>query len=283
MKKTYAVMITGIVALLINVHAFAQMTMPVVKGSVIAPYHLAVTFYKTTNLVFPYTIKSVDRGSKDIIAQKANGVENVLQVKAGKLDFDETNLTVITADGKLYSYILNYVECPSVLNIFFGSKEHLNPLVFFSENSINEAKMQADAEKILSAKKTVRGISDNLSGINLRLDGIYINGEVMYFRIKINNQSNIAYDINQLRFFIIDQKKSKRTATQELEIRPLHKYNDTSVVAGKSKQIMVFAVPKFTIPNKKYLAIQLMEKNGGRNLELSVHNKTIVKARRINK
>ncbi len=84
MKKTYAVMITGIVALLINVHAFAQMTMPVVKGSVIAPYHLAVTFYKTTNLVFPYTIKSVDRGSKDIIAQKANGVENVLQVKAGK-------------------------------------------------------------------------------------------------------------------------------------------------------------------------------------------------------
>ncbi len=158
MKKKYAVMITGIVALLINVQAFAQMTMPVVKDSVIAPYHLAVTFYKTTNLIYPYAIKSVDRGSKDIIAQKANGVENVLQVKAGKLDFDETNLTVITADGKLYSYILNYVECPSVLNILFVSKEQLNPLVFFSENSINEARMQADAEKILTAKKTVRSI-----------------------------------------------------------------------------------------------------------------------------
>lgn len=283
MKKKYAVMITGIVALLINVQAFAQMTMPVLKDSVIAPYHLAVTFYKTTNLIFPYAIKSVDRGSKDILAQKANDVDNVLQIKAAKLDFEETNLTVITADGKLYSYILNYVECPSVLNILVGNKEHLNPLVFFSENSINEARMQADAEKIFKAKKTVRGVKDNLSGINLRLEGIYINGEVMYFRIKINNQSNIDYDIKQLRFFIIDQKKSKRTATQELEIRPLHKYSDTSVVAGKSKRVLVYAVPKFTIPDKKYLAIQLMEKNGGRNLELSVHNKTIVRARLINK
>lgn len=258
MKKKYAVMITGIVALLINVQAFAQMSMLVMKDSVIVPYHLAVTFYKTTNLIFPYAIKSVDRGSKDILAQKANGVENVLQVKAAKLNFDETNLTVITVDGKLYSYILNYVECPSVLNILFGSKEQRNPLVFFSENSINEAKMQADAEKILTAKKTVRSIKDYSSGINLRLEGIYIHGEVMYFRIKINNQSNIDYDINQLRFFIIDQKKSKRTATQELEVRPLQKYNDTTVVAGKSKRTIVFAVQKFNIPDKKYLAIQLL-------------------------
>jgi len=37
--------------------------------------------------------------------------------------------------------------------------------------------------------------------------------------------------------------------------------------------------PKFTIPDKKYLFIQIMEKNGGRHLQLRVHNRTIVKAR----
>jgi hypothetical protein len=41
----------------------------------------------------------------------------------------------------------------------------------------------------------------------------------------------------------------------------------------------VYAVPKFTIPDKKYLAIELMEKNGGRHLKVKVHNKKIVRAK----
>src|SRR3546814_18758334 len=69
----------------------------------IEPGYLSVSYDKTTNLVFPYNIKSVDRGTRDVLVQKARNVENVLQVKAGHEAFTETNLTVITADGHLYS------------------------------------------------------------------------------------------------------------------------------------------------------------------------------------
>lgn len=281
MKKICAVMITGIVALLINVQAFAQINMPIVNDSVIAPYRLAITYYKTTNLIFPYPIKSVDRGSKDILVQKAKDVENILQIKAGKLHFTETNLTVITTDGKLYSYILNYEDTPAVINIIFDSKVQRDPETFFSDGGFNEAEMKTDAESIIRAEKFLRGIRNEMYGVNLQLEGIYINQEVIYLRIRVSNQTNINYDINQFRFFIRDQKKSKRTTTQEIEIYPLHIYNDASVIEGQSGQLFVFAVPKFTIPDKKFLAIQLMEKNGGRNLKLSIHNKTIVKAKRV--
>ena len=283
MKKICAVLIVGIAVFLLNEQAYGQLARPMVKDSIITPYPLVVTYYKTTNLIFPYNIKSVDRGSRDILVQKAKGVENILQVKAGKMGFDETNLTVITADGKLYSYVLNYVDTPAVLNISFANTLHWNPEAYFSENRINEAEVQKDAQNIATAKKTIRGLKDKSFGVGFQLDGIYIHEEVMYFRIKIDNESNVNYDINQLRFFIRDQKKSKRTATQELEIYALYTFNDTSVIAGQSKQVLVFAVPKFTIPDKKYLTIQLMEKNGGRNMELAVHNKTIVKARSISK
>lgn len=283
MKKICVVMIIGILVLLININASAQIEMLKTKDSVIVPYTLAVTYYKTTNLVFPYDIKSVDRGSKDILAQKVKGVENVLQVKAGKLGFDETNLTVITADGKLYSYVVDYVDSPAVLNISFSNKLQLSPITFFSEKNISETEVQADAENIAMSQKTISGIKDKSFGMGLQLDGIYINGEVMYFRIRVANKTNINYGINQFRLFIRDQKKSKRTATQELEVYPLHIYNDISMLVGESEEVFVFAVPKFTIPDKKYLAIQLMEKNGGRNLELSVHNKTIIKAKTVNR
>ncbi len=50
-----------------------------------------------------------------------------------------------------------------------------------------------------------------------------------------------------------------------------------TVKAGDTNVIVV-ALPKFTIPDAKYLAIQIMEKNGGRNLKLKIGNKKILKA-----
>ena len=282
MKKTFEVLAIGII-LLMNMQAFSQNELSEVGDSVITPYPLMITFNKTTNLIFPYSITSVDRGSKDVLAQKAHGVENILQVKAGRKGFEETNLTVVTGDGKLYSYLINYGDNPSVLNISFVARDIRNAQALFPANEMNEAEVKTNAEKVAYEQITIRHIKKKVYGISFRLDGIYIHENVMYFRLKINNQSNINYDISQLRFFIRDQKKSKRTATQELEINPLHIYNDTSSVAGQSVRVFVFAVPKFTIPDRKYLTIQLMEKGGGRNLELSVHNKTIVKARPLSR
>jgi len=280
MKKLGIVMITGIVLVLSHGQVLAQNTSET-KAMVIEPYHLTITFNKTTNLIFPYAIKSVDRGSKDILAQKAEGIENILQIKAGKLRFEQTNLSVITADGTLYSYILDYTDKPGVLNIRYDNYKEIRPQAFFSTGSINEAQMQADAETVAHEKRSMPGIGDKRYGINMLMDGLFIKDDVLYCRIKLQNTSNIDYGIGQLRFFIRDQKKAKRTATQELEINPLYVKGDTAVVTGRTKKIFVFALPKFTIPDKKYLTIELLEKNGGRHLQLRAGNRTIVKAKPI--
>ncbi len=280
MKKISAVLVIVIFLTLIKLQVFAQISLSTENISVIKPYHLAVTYNKTTNLVFPYAIKSVDRGSKDILVQKAKDVENILQVKAGKKSFEETNLTVITAEGRLYSYILNYTDIPSALNFRFAIEAD-NKDAFFSGDQPNEAEMQTVAEKVSKADKNIRGIKDKQFGIKLQLDGLFIKDGAMYYRLRLQNRSNINYDIEQLRFFIRDQKKSKRTAAQELEVLPLYIQGDTSAVPGKSEHVFVFAVPNFTISNQKYLTIQLMEKNGGRNLNVILKNKQIMKAKSI--
>lgn len=278
MKKISAVMVTGILVVLLNVQLYAQDNAEP-NVTVIKPYFLPITFYKTTNLVFPYAIKSVDRGSKDVLVQKAKGVENILQVKAGKLGFDQTNLTVITADGKLYSYILNYIDTPSVLNIRFINNEETHPNAFFSNVSVNEAQVQTDAETVANEKRNITGVKDKSYGIRMKMDGLYIKDEVLFCRINLRNNSNINYGIDQLRFYIRDQKKSKRTATQELEVTPLYVKGDTSVIVGQTEKVFVYALPKFTIPDKKYLAIELIEKSGGRHLRMQVYNKIIIRAK----
>ena len=99
-----------------------------------------------------------------------------------------------------------------------------------------------------------------------------------FAEFSFKNNSNINYDIDQLHFYIRDTIKTDRTASQELEIKPLSITGDTAMISGESKQPWVVALPKFTIPDGKYLSIEIMEKNGGRNLFLKVKNRNIMKA-----
>jgi hypothetical protein len=103
----------------------------------------------------------------------------------------------------------------------------------------------------------------------------------MFCRLRIENDSQINYDIEQFRLYIRDKKQSKRTATQENELHPLCILGDTSAVRGISKDTLVIAVPKFTIPDGKYLVIEIMERNGGRHLALRVKNRHVVKAKAL--
>lgn len=279
MKKISAVMGMGIFLLITIFRAEAQ-TNTISQIKAIEPYHVAVAFSKTTNIIFPYSIVSVDIGSQDVLAQKAKGAENILQIKAAKEGFPQTNISIITGDGTLTSFLVDYAEQPAVLNLSLSIEEKKNSTCILSE-TFNEAEVQKYAKLASVSKEKINSVKDIRFGIRLQLNGLFIHDNIMYFRLNIANETNINYDIDQLRFYIRDQKKAKRTATQEIEINPLYVKGDAAVIVGQTERVFVYAVPKFTIPDKKYLVIELMEKNGGRYLKIRVRNKTIIQAKRL--
>lgn len=235
--------------------------------------NLQIGYSKTTSIVFPYSIKSIDKGSPDVLMQKAKGVENILLLKAAKQGFVQTNLTVVTSDSRLYVFVLNYDnDCPD-LSISADNLGVVNNDILFSQENQDQKKIEQFAALALSKKKKkINGLQSSKFEMKLSVSGIFIHQDVMYFRIIIENTSKINYEIDQLRFFIRDKKKSKRTASQEIEIVPLYGSNTRNVIADKSEMTVVFALSKFTIPEKKYLTIQLIEKNGGRQLEVNINN-----------
>jgi conjugative transposon TraN protein len=234
--------------------------------------NLQIGYSKTTSIVFPYSIKSVDKGSADVLVQKAKGVENILLVKAAKQYFFQTNLTVVTTDARLYVFVLNYNEdCPD-LNRKAENAAAASKDVLFSMENENQKKIEQLASLVLSKKKKTSGLKKSKFQIRLEVNGIFIDHDVLYLRVVFENKSKINYDIDQLRFFIRDQRKSKRTASQEIEILPLYTTSSSAVIPYKSEVIKVYALEKFTIPENKYLTLQLIEKNGGRHLEVNINN-----------
>jgi len=248
----------------------------------ISSISLTASTNKTSNLIFPFAIRSVDIGSKDLLAQKANGIENILQIKAARENFDETNLSVVTSDGKFYSFLVDYSANPTLLNINFentSSIESSSSFALFNASQHNDEKVAFAAKTILYRKRFLHGVKDRSSGVKFLLNGIYIDSDILYFQLEVDNKTNINYDFESLNFFTKDLKQDKRTAVQEIQQTPIMIYNDSEFVNGKTNLSFVVALQKFTIPDKKELVIQLMEKNGGRKLSLKIRNRTLVKAR----
>lgn len=268
------------VAALFTLQSKAQLTtFQTGSKSKIEPLQLAISYQKTTSLIFPYAIKSVDRGSSEVLVQKAKGVENVLQLKAGVDSFKQTNLTIITADGSLYSFLLHYSSEPTTLNLELADKPMgYEPIAIFTSSQDNQQKILTASEYVSVKKSTLRKPRDSKFNVSIKLSGVYIKDNILYYQLEMQNNSNISYDIAQLRFFIRDKKKTKRTASQELEQKPVLIHGNATVIHEQSKQNLVVALEKFTIPDKKELVIQLMEKKGGRHLQLKLSNKIIVGA-----
>ena len=244
--------------------------------------NIEVTFNKTSSIVFPAVITSVDRGSRDVLAQKAKGVSNVLQLKAGRINFKETNLTVITGDGKLHHFFVRYADQPSTFIIQAtqprAKEEKVGHMPILFPAEMTNTDMDRYSRNIITSQKKRRIRGTTQYDMRLSLQGIYIQENIMFCHLKITNNSNIPFHTDMLRFYVKDKQKVRRTASQEVVQTPLYHYGDVKVINGKSSQDLVYALPKFTIPDAKVFAIELMEQKGGRHLRLAIKNKTIIKA-----
>jgi len=259
--------ITTIIICFLASQAFSQ-----VKTSYVHARPIEVTTNKTTNLVFPYSIAHVDRGSQDVLAQQVNEAGNVLELKAAIDSFAETNVSVITADGALYSFNVHYAAAPKQLNIVLQKEKA------FVQAASNEQELQNAVGFIAKKKRSFFGLADRHDEVHLILKGLYIQNDVLYFQLQMDNLSNVSYDIDAVSFVIKDKQKGKRTATQETPLQPVYTTGIQNIGANAKPDIII-ALPKFTLPDNKYLLINITEKNGGRGLSLHVKDRHLIRAK----
>ncbi|WP_324680828.1 conjugative transposon protein TraN [Hymenobacter sp. GOD-10R] len=252
--------------------------------NLISSYHLGVGFQKTTHLIFPSAVTYVDLGSGSIIADKAQGAENIVKVKANASSFVQTNMTVLTADGKLYSFLVDFERDPKIINVNFANTITGGgaPLVQASKAAKTKNTMEATAADVSAKKRTVRRHDVRKDDVTLGLHGLYTADDLFYFQMYMFNKSNIGYDIDLLKFYVRDKKTVKRTAVQESEVAPRYVYNSShNAIAGNTLLERVYVYPKFTIPDDKVLVVEMFEKGGGRHLSLKITNQDILKARML--
>ncbi|GAB3307651.1 conjugative transposon protein TraN [Hymenobacter tenuis] len=251
----------------------------------IGSYHLGVGFQKTTHLIFPQAVTYVDLGNVGIIADKVKGAENIVKVKANVTGFPQTNMTVVTADGRLYSFLVDYEANPRVVNynLAEGNTEDSasQPLARLANGNLTQTEMENYSRAALKEKRRVH-LKENRNDVTLALQGIYTQGDTFFLPLWMQNKTNINYDVDFVKFYIRDKKKTKRTAEQETEVAPLYVFNaGQSKIAGPGELERVYVLRKFTIPDDKNLVVEMFERGGGRHLSFNVSNADILEARKL--
>ena len=271
---------------------YQGMSRSIPNGRVVLPYGLEVTFEKTVHLIFPAAIRYVDLGSQNIIAGKADDAENVLRVKAAVREFEtETNMSVICEDGSFYAFNVKYADEPEKLSIemkdFLAPTEGRLPSnradIYFKElGSESPILVKLIMKSIYqNDKRTIKHVGAKQFGMRFLLRGLYAHNGLLYFHVRMDNESNMPYAVDFITFKVVDKKVAKHTAIQERMLQPLRAFHQVMWIgAGRSERI-VFALEQFTLSEDKQLEVTLYERNGSRTLTFYVEPEDLLLTKKI--
>ena len=289
---TMAQQVEGNNQLLSSGDLYQGMSRSIPNGRVVLPYGLEVTFEKTVHLIFPAAIRYVDLGSQNIIAGKADDAENVLRVKAAVREFEtETNMSVICEDGSFYAFNVKYADEPEKLSM--EMKDFLSPTegrlpsnradIYFKElGSESPILVKLIMMSIYqNDKRTIKHVGAKQFGMRFLLRGLYAHNGLLYFHVRMDNESNMPYAVDFITFKVVDKKVAKHTAIQERILQPLRAFHQVMWIgAGRSERI-VFALEQFTLSEDKQLEVTLYERNGSRTLTFYVEPEDLLLTKKI--
>ena len=113
--------------------------------------------------------------------------------------------------------------------------------------------------------------------LSMQLNNVYVMSDYIFLDMTFKNNSNLSFDIDDLKFSIEDKKIYKATNNQSIDLVPIFRLNDQKSFRKNCRNIYVFK--KFTFPNSKVMMIRLIEEQlSGRTIEMKVNYSDILKA-----
>lgn len=252
--------------------------------AIIKSYPVEIAYDKTTVLVFPFEVKSLDRGNAVVMAQKDGHAGNVLKLKAAAKGFAPTSLHVITAGGRLYQFKVSYRDHPVPLTVDMAAQldsEHF--AVALKSTGLDQRELANFA--VLMANKRQKGHLGRKarSGkVSARARTVSGHRQTLFFVIDLKNKGAVDFQQPGIRCWKRDGGGLKRTARRNTELVPVHaSWKAEEGVKGNASNRLVLALPQFSLTGNENLVIDIREQNGGRLLRLRLRAGHLEKAQPI--
>jgi len=234
-------------------------------------------------LFFPTNIRQGIVGSENFVFsynRERGQPFGLLKATKGK----QSNLLVVTTDGKVYSYIIKYAPNLTEMNRFvsfsesIGHEHQRETLVVrdtiktdsnlvvkkqyskdFLERSCNALLAQPERQNIIKRK----------GGLSLAIKNMIYYEDLVFVQFEIKNESGIDFDVNTLEVIKVKGNNKRKSSYQELSLKPIHIYEMPDTIWHGHTAQFVYVIPKFTLGDSEKVMVLVNESNGSRRITLN--------------
>lgn len=200
----------------------------------------------TTHILFSQEVIYTDLGQPTIIADYAEGNENILRVKAVKPFEGRTNISVVLKDGTFITYYVVYKDEPE--SLVYDNRKSDKPL---EPNFLVEQKSQADTitkqpkqETQVDTLSYLSSLPAQLTHIGTRQDkvdisvaSIYIHNSQTFITYTIHNRSNLPLEVDGHIHTYKQNIKSRKAVYQSIELYPSMEEELEPILPGNKKSV----------------------------------------------
>lgn len=215
-----------------------------------------------THLIAPEKVIYIDYGDTCINVSKAENTENIIRMiaRTGSVQQfpKQTNVSFATESGRFFTFNVDYRDKPDAFVYEVGEKKpEKKANVILTDNIIPAGERDDVMNRVYNARRQIfnKGIVRNK--IVFSLNNLHIYDNLLLFTFEIENKSRLPYDIDYIRYYIVDRKTAKLTASQEVDQQALFSENYAPRIEGNDKMKYVIAFDKFTIPDDKFFRIEI--------------------------
>lgn len=241
----------------------------------------------TVHFVSPEPIQYVDISSPDIQGDLPE--KNIFRLRPDSNKIhpgDQFTITIVTkAYISVYKLtVANPMNNDSTLkNEAYVISINPNDAVQVNQSEVLSNQQFFDlAIKAIQKKREIFDVGSKAYGMKMYVANIYSVGDYIMIQLEAKNKTKLQFDIDQIRFKIIDKHNVKATVSQDIELKPVYSLYETDgqIITNKFSNLFIFK--KFTFPAQKLLQIEMTEKQySGRRLSLNVEYNQVLKSQQL--
>ncbi len=205
-------------------------------------------------------------------------LKNVLRIKPIK-DFGlDLGYVTIVGEGFFVQYKLEYTMNAANAHKHIDIDAKKDIAFQHPDFSLTSDELKAYAVMMKSEKSSLNNVISKDFGMHVKLNNIWVSGEYIFFDYSAKNKTDLQYDIDEIRYKIVDKKLTKAESNQDKEIKALFTLNNEPTFEKEYRNIV--AMKKFTFPDDKHFIIQISEDQiSGRTVTLNVTYSDLLNAK----
>ncbi|MBS1666690.1 MAG: DUF4138 domain-containing protein [Bacteroidetes bacterium] len=235
----------------------------------------------TTTIISPDPILLVDISSDKAQGELTPATDNkIFRIKPSTALL-ANEFVVVTVLTKKYVSIMKLIarDITAAQDVYAIAIDPNETYRLNESNNLGASDFQKLALFALTKKRSIHDIKAKSDGLQAWVGNIFVVGEHIMIDLSLGNKTNLPYDIESIRFRIIDKYNISAHVSQEMEMLPEYSLYDKENWQFTRQWRNLFVFPKFTYPDNKIFQVEIQEKQvSGRKILINIDYREILQS-----